>query len=76
LEQWAHDARAVMDAVGSQRTAVFALAPTALEAVVFATTYPDRVAALVVVNGMARMLWAPDFPLGVSREFMETFRRV
>ena len=76
LEQWAHDARAVMDAVGSERTAVFAPAPAAMEAVVFAATYPDRVAALVVVNGMARMLWAPDFPLGVSREFMDTFRRV
>ena len=76
LEQWAHDAHAVMDAVGSERAAVFASAPTALEAVVFATTYPDRVAALVVVNCMARMLWAPDFPLGVSRDFIETFRQV
>ncbi len=34
----------------------------------FAATYPDRVAALVVRSCSPRTLWAPDFPWGRSEE--------
>jgi pimeloyl-ACP methyl ester carboxylesterase len=31
-------------------------------AAVFAATYPERVTALVLVNGYARLFRAPDYP--------------
>jgi hypothetical protein len=34
----------------------------------FAATYPDRTSALVLWGGMARMTWAPDYPIGASLE--------
>jgi pimeloyl-ACP methyl ester carboxylesterase len=32
--------------------------------VVFAATHPDRVSALVLYGGFARVLWAPDYLFG------------
>jgi pimeloyl-ACP methyl ester carboxylesterase len=34
----------------------------------FAATHPERVLALVLYNAAARIAWAPDYPLGLSRE--------
>ena len=33
---------------------------------VLAAESPQRVRSLVIVNGAARMLWAPDYPAGVD----------
>jgi pimeloyl-ACP methyl ester carboxylesterase len=34
--------------------------------VVFAATHPDRVSALVLYGGFARVLWAPDYLFGAT----------
>jgi pimeloyl-ACP methyl ester carboxylesterase len=68
LETRMDDVRAVMDAAGSRRAAFYGLSEGAAMAILFAATYPDRVAALVVRSCSPRTLWAPDFPWGRSPE--------
>jgi class 3 adenylate cyclase len=70
LEERSDDIRAVMDAAGSQRAALVGLSEGASMSVVFAATYPERVSALVLYGGLARMLWAPDYLFGhTEREY-------
>lgn len=61
---WAKDAIAVMNAVGCERATILAPGFTAMTALVVAADYPERVASLVIVNGAARTLRAPDYPIG------------
>ena len=61
---WAEDAIAVMDAVGSEQATIFAPSFHAMNGLVLAADYPERVRSLVVVNGAARTLWASDYPVG------------
>jgi pimeloyl-ACP methyl ester carboxylesterase/class 3 adenylate cyclase len=68
LETRMDDVRAVMDAAGSQRAAFYGLSEGAAMSVLFAATYPERVAALVVRSCSPRTMWAPDFPWGRSEE--------
>ena len=35
-----------------------------MTALVLAADYPERVRSLVIVNGAARAMWAPDYPIG------------
>jgi pimeloyl-ACP methyl ester carboxylesterase len=64
LEERSDDIRAVMDAAGSVRAAVFGVSEGASMSVVFAASYPERVSALVLYGGYARWLWAPDYLFG------------
>ncbi|HEX2369941.1 MAG TPA: adenylate/guanylate cyclase domain-containing protein [Acidimicrobiia bacterium] len=68
LEDWMDDVRAVMDAAGSERAALFGAGDGGMMAATFAATYPERVSALVLANSTARMSWAPDYPIGVPPE--------
>jgi len=68
LEERMDDLRAVMDAVGSRRTAVFGVVEGAPMSALFAATYPDRTAALVLRSGFARTMWAPDYPWGRTED--------
>jgi class 3 adenylate cyclase len=63
---WAQDAIAVMDAVGCQQATVLAPGFTSLAGLVLAADYPERVSSLVIVNGAARTLRAPDYPMGAE----------
>ena len=63
-KSWAQDAIAVMNAVGSELATVFAPGFTSLAGLVLAADYPDRVNNLVIFNGAARTLRAPDYPIG------------
>ena len=74
-EEWADDLRAVMDAVGSQRAAVFAVLDAGPMAMLFAATYPERATALVLGNTAARFLLAGDYPYGMTMEFAEAYVR-
>jgi pimeloyl-ACP methyl ester carboxylesterase len=68
LEQRMDDVRAVMDAVGSRRAAFYGLSEGAAMAILFAATYPERTAALVVRSAFPRRMWAPDYPWGRTEE--------
>jgi pimeloyl-ACP methyl ester carboxylesterase len=68
LEQRMDDVRAVMDAVGSERAALFGTGPDGAMAALFAATYPERVTALVLYAVPPRRMWAPDYPWGMREE--------
>jgi pimeloyl-ACP methyl ester carboxylesterase len=62
LEQRVDDVRAVMDAAGSQRAALFGISEGGPMSVLFAATHPDRATALVLYGAMGRTTEAPDYP--------------
>jgi pimeloyl-ACP methyl ester carboxylesterase len=68
LEARMDDVRAVMDAVGSSHAALIGQSEGAPLGIVFAATYPERTDALVVIGGLARLMWAPDHPWGMTEE--------
>ncbi len=64
LEERIDDVRAVMDAVGWQRAAIWGISEGGPLAMMFAATYPDRVPALVLFGTFARYSRAADYPHG------------
>ena len=64
VEERMDDVRAVMDAAGSERAALIGSTDGAAMAALFAATYPERTAALVLNNPLVRGRWAPDYPWG------------
>ncbi len=68
LETRMDDVRVVMDAVGSRRAAFYGLSEGAAMSILFAATYPERTAALVIRSCSPRTLWAPDYPWGRSED--------
>lgn len=64
LEDRMDDLRAVMDAVGSRRAAVWGLSEGGPLCILFAATHPDRVQSLVLYGSFPRVLPAPDYPEG------------
>jgi class 3 adenylate cyclase len=62
LEMRMDDVRAVLDAVGSERAALFGTSEGGPMSVLFAATYPERTFALVLFGSTPRFVWAPDFP--------------
>ena len=75
-ETWAKDVIAVMDAVGCERATIFAPGFTSLAALVLAADYPERVNGVVIVNGAARTLWAPDYPIGAEIDAADPFTTI
>jgi pimeloyl-ACP methyl ester carboxylesterase len=71
LEQRMDDVRAVLDAVGSERTALFGISEGGPLCALFAATYPERTSALVMFGAYPRRLWAPDYPWGEPTEERE-----
>ena len=69
LEEWMDDIRAVLDAVGSERTALLAGVGGTYLTMLFAATYPERTSALVLVDGYARLLGDDDYFPWLWREF-------
>jgi pimeloyl-ACP methyl ester carboxylesterase len=68
LEDRMDDVRAVMDAAGSERAALFGVSEGGVMSALFAATYPERARALVMYGRYARRLWAPDYPWGPTEE--------
>jgi class 3 adenylate cyclase/pimeloyl-ACP methyl ester carboxylesterase len=68
LETRADDIRAVMDAVGSRRAAILGFSEGGPMAMVFAATYPERAAALVLYGTYASAVRADDYPWALTRE--------
>src|SRR5207249_10941770 len=62
LEQRMDDVRAVMEAVGSERAAVFGMSEGGNMAMLFAATYPERTLGLITFGVFAKRVWEPDYP--------------
>ena len=79
LEVRMDDVRAVMDAVGSQRAALFGYSEGGAMCILFAATYPNRASALIMGGAFARRTAAPDYPWGPTTEqnlgFIEQIER-
>lgn len=68
LEQRMEDVHAVLNAVGSQRAALFGISEGGPMCALFAATYPERTAALITCGSYARWLRDDDCPWAPSRE--------
>jgi pimeloyl-ACP methyl ester carboxylesterase len=64
LEERVDDLRAVMDAAGSERAALFGVSEGGSMAMLFAAQHPERTRALVLYATTPRFTSAPDFPYG------------
>jgi class 3 adenylate cyclase len=73
VEQGVDDLVAVLDAVGSERAALFAVGGSGVTSLVAAATHPERVASLVLVNSYARMAWDADYPWGIPQHVLDGF---
>jgi len=62
FEERMEDVRAVMDAAGSERAALFGYSEGGPMCVLFAATYPARTHALVLYGTYAKRLRADDYP--------------
>ncbi|MFL5953404.1 MAG: adenylate/guanylate cyclase domain-containing protein [Gaiellaceae bacterium] len=62
------DVRAVMDAVGSERAALFGYSEGGPLSVLFAATYPERTRALVLYGSYAKRLRSEDYPWAPTLE--------
>jgi class 3 adenylate cyclase len=65
-EAWAEDARAVMDAVGSERAVIHGGADSGMAAILFAAIHPDRAEGLILAGTPARFLRDADYPWGFT----------
>jgi class 3 adenylate cyclase len=68
LEQRMDDVRAVMDAVCSERAAIFGASEGGGMSMLFAATYPERTVALAIFGSPAKRVWSPDYPWAPTPE--------
>ena len=68
LEQRMHDVQAILDAVGSKRTALFGISEGGPMSLLYTATYPERTSALVLYGSYAKRSWTPDYPFGWKDE--------
>ena len=70
-EEWADDFGVVLDSVGSERAAIFAVADAGPMGMLYAATNPDRISALVLANTAAKYVAADDYPCGLDTDAAE-----
>ena len=68
VEERVEDLRAVLDSAGSERAALFGISEGGPMNLLFAATYPDRTAALVLYGTSPKFSAGPDWPWGWSPE--------
>ena len=68
LEERMDDLRAVMDAAGFRRAAVFGISEGGSMSALFAATYPEKTSALVMYGAFAKRIQSTDYPWAPSRE--------
>ncbi len=73
LEQRMDDVRAVMDAVGSEKAALFGVSEGGPMSILFAATYPERTKALIMYGSYAKRVWSSDYPWAPNAEKREVF---
>jgi pimeloyl-ACP methyl ester carboxylesterase len=69
-EQTADDARAVLDAVGSERAVICGVTDSGPAAILFAGSHPSRTRGLVLINTQAGSLATSDYPVGLPEDEM------
>lgn len=74
LEERMDDVRAVMDAVGSEQAALIGVSEGGPMSILFAATYPERTAALVLFGTLARMSPDADYPHGNEEAIADLYR--
>jgi len=79
LEQRMDDVRAVMDAVDSSQAVLFGVSEGGPMCALFAATYPERTAGLVMYGSYAKRIWSPDYPWaptpGERQEFFDLIQQ-
>jgi pimeloyl-ACP methyl ester carboxylesterase len=75
LEVRMDDLRAVLDTVGSERTALLGHSEGGNMCVLFAATHPERTAALITFGVYAKRVWSPDYPWAPTPEERESWLR-
>jgi class 3 adenylate cyclase len=70
-EGWAEDIAAVLHAVGSERTALFAEMDAGPISVLYAASHPERTRALILANTSAREVVDADYPIGRPVEALD-----
>jgi class 3 adenylate cyclase len=77
LETRMDDVRAVLDAVGSDRAVLWSGQEGTRMTTLFAATYPERTAGLVILDPSAKGLATPDYPWAPTEaEWRVTLRQV
>jgi class 3 adenylate cyclase len=71
LEQGMDDLRAVMDAAGSDRAALWGVSEGGPMSILFAASFPERVTHMLLYGTYARITQAEDYPMGTPREALE-----
>lgn len=71
LEQRIDDLRAVLDAVGSERAALFGVSEGGGMAMLYAATWPSRTLALATFGSFAKRIWSPEYPWAPTPEARE-----
>lgn len=70
LEEWMDDIRTVVDTVGAGRVVLYGHGTGVKMGILFAATYPERTSELILQDGTARFLRAPDYPFGFPPELI------
>jgi len=73
LEQRMDDVRAVLDAVGSERAAICGISEGGPLSALFAATYPEKTAALVMIGTYAKRMRDDNYPWAPTAEAREHF---
>jgi pimeloyl-ACP methyl ester carboxylesterase/class 3 adenylate cyclase len=73
LEERMDDARAVLDAAGSERAFVLGLSEGGALAALFAATYPERTAGLILLNTFVYDRHSADHPWAHTQEQVDRF---
>jgi class 3 adenylate cyclase/pimeloyl-ACP methyl ester carboxylesterase len=68
FEEMTDDITAVLDAAESERAALFGGAEGGPMCALYAASFPERTAALILGASYARRTWAPDYPWGIPEE--------
>ena len=71
LEERMDDLRAVMDAAGSERAAVFGFSEGGNLSTLFAATYPERTTALIMFGTFSKRIRSADYPWAPTVEERE-----
>lgn len=73
LEQRMDDVRAVLDAVGSERAAICGISEGGPMSALFAATYPEKTAALVMIGTYAKRIRDADYPWAPTADARQHF---